>query len=37
MGLHHTVCGAGSNGHAADSVKSRGRLDLFIAAVVQEI
>lgn len=37
MGLHHTVCEAGSNGHARDNVKSNGRLDTFSVAVVYEI
>lgn len=37
MGLHHTVCEAGSKGHAGDSVKSSGRLDLFSVAVDYEI
>lgn len=37
MVLHHTVCEAGSNWHAGDSVKSSGRLDLFSIDVVYEI
>lgn len=31
-----TICEAGSNGHAGDSVKSSGGLDLFSIAVVYE-
>lgn len=37
MVLHHTVCEAGSNWYAGDSVKSSGRLDLFSITVVYEI